>query len=63
MAILRNMTPNKITVRAADGDSVDFGPGLTCEVDDKFLWNLPTGIRHIGAASTQSTESASSNFD
>lgn len=63
MATLRNVTNIKITVRAADGDSVDFGPGLKCDVDDKFLWNLPKGIKNISPKTTQVNEPAPYNAE
>ena len=45
MVTLRNTSRDMaISVKAADGSSVQFGPGLTAEVEDKFLWNLPNGI-------------------
>jgi hypothetical protein len=53
---LRNTTREKITIRSADGDSVTYGPGLTADTDEKFLWNLPVGIRQINAATVQVSE-------
>jgi len=59
---LRNTTKEKITIRSADQDSVAFGPGLTAEVDDKFMWNLPRGIRVIQANAVIVAESPSTEL-
>lgn len=48
MVTLRNTSRDMaINVKAADGSAVQFGPGLTAEVEDKFLWQLPDGIVQV----------------
>ena len=34
-------------VRSADGDEVTLPPRSQHQVDDKFLWNLPRGVRPV----------------
>ncbi len=48
MRILRNThRRHKVTLRSADGDSIDIPARTQHPVHKKFLWSLPSHVRHM----------------